>query len=31
MEYVYAALMLHATSKDVTEDGVSKVLTACWS
>jgi len=28
MEYVYAALMLHATSKDVTEDGISKVLTA---
>jgi large subunit ribosomal protein L12 len=28
MEYVYAALMLHATSKEVTEDGISKVLTA---
>lgn len=28
MEYVYAALMLHAMSKDVTEDGISKVLTA---
>ncbi len=28
MEYVYAALMLHATNKEVTEDGISKVLTA---
>lgn len=28
MEYVYAALMLHTTSKEVTEDGISKVLTA---
>jgi len=31
MEYVYAALMLHATRKDVTEDGISKVLTAAGS
>ena len=28
MEYVYAALILHATGKDVTEEGVSNVLNA---
>ncbi len=28
MEYVYAALILHATGKDVTEDGIENVLTA---
>ncbi len=28
MEYVYAALILHATGKEVTEDGIENVLTA---
>jgi len=28
MEYVYAALVLHATGKGVTEEGVSNVLNA---
>ena len=28
MEYVYAALILHATGKEVTEDGVTNVLNA---
>lgn len=28
MEYVYAALILHATRKEVTEDGIENVLTA---
>ena len=28
MEYVYAALMLHAAKKDVTEENVKKVLEA---
>ncbi len=28
MEYVYAALILHATGKEVTEDGVENVLNA---
>ncbi len=28
MEYVYAALILHATGKEVTEDGVENILTA---
>jgi len=28
MEYVYAALILHATGKEVTEEGVTSVLSA---
>ena len=28
MEYVYAALILHATGKEVTEEGVTSVLNA---
>ena len=28
MEYVYAALILHAAGKEVTEDGIENVLTA---
>ena len=28
MEYVYAALILHATGKEVTEEGVTNVLNA---
>src|SRR5512139_3582454 len=28
MEYVYAALVLHATGKEVTEEGVTNVLSA---
>ena len=28
MEYVYAALLLHSAGKDITEDGVKKVLEA---
>jgi len=28
MEYVYAALVLHATGKEVTEEGVTNVLNA---
>jgi large subunit ribosomal protein L12 len=28
MEYVYAALLLHSAGKDVTEDGIKKVVEA---
>jgi large subunit ribosomal protein L12 len=28
MEYVYAALLLHSASKDVTEEGIKKVVEA---
>jgi len=28
MEYVYAALMLHKLKKDITEDGVTKIVKA---
>jgi len=28
MEYVYAALILHATGKEVSEEGVTSVLNA---
>lgn len=28
MEYIYAAMLLHATGKPVNEEGVKKVLTA---
>jgi large subunit ribosomal protein L12 len=28
MEYVYSAMLLHAAGKEITEDGISKVLEA---
>ncbi len=28
MEYVYSAMLLHSAGKDVTEDGVTKILEA---
>ena len=28
MEYIYAALILHSAGKEVTEDAVTKVMTA---
>jgi large subunit ribosomal protein L12 len=28
MEYVYAALLLHSTGKDVTEEGIKKIVEA---
>ena len=28
MEYVYAALLLHSASKDVTEEGIKKIVEA---
>lgn len=28
MEYIYSAMLLHAAGKEITEDGISKVLKA---
>jgi large subunit ribosomal protein L12 len=28
MEYIYSAMLLHAAGKDISEDGISKVLKA---
>jgi large subunit ribosomal protein L12 len=28
MEYIYSAMLLHAAGKEITEDGIKKVLTA---
>jgi len=28
MEYIYSAMLLHAAGKDITEDGITKVLQA---